>query len=277
MDDKPLSNDPQENLRMENELLRLQLKAETGADSNSMGSTPAEVENLFLKHVLEYERAYATVKQIKVFDLIGKPNFKKAENLTELTIGDALRDLTALLTDNQIKIDYSGNYDDRTKYRFITEELFDYETDDITVSSEMIRHFSYEEFHPNHQLDIENRTEEFITSWFKQTLDEKNWAIADSLLLPDRTILSKLELAGKFKQVFDCFTAYTDCKYVIHDIKFQFERESGIGHSEGFVKYTAILESGERTVSEGPFKLYLSLDHDWWNIFYFVFPGFSFQ
>ena len=276
MNDKPLSNDPEENFRMENELLRLQLRAETGADSNSMGSTPAEVENLFLKHVLEYERAYATVKQIKVFDFIGKPTFKNAEKLTEQTIGDALKDLTDLLTNNNIEIDYHGKYDDFTKYRFITEEFFDCEIDDLTLSSEMIRHFSYEEFHPNHQLDIENRTEEFITSWFKQTLDEKHWAIADSLLLPDRTILSKLELAGKFKQIFDSFTGYTDCNYVIHKIKFQFQNESGIGHSEGFVKYTAILENGERKVIEGPFKLYLSLDHDWWNIFYFIFPGFSF-
>ena len=276
MNDKPLSNDPEENFRMENELLRLQLRAETGADSNSMGSTPAEVENLFLKHVLEYERAYATVKQIKVFDFIGKPTFKNAEELTEQTIGDTLKDLTYLLTNNHIEIDYHGKYDDFTKYRFITEEFFDCEIDDLTLSSEMIRHFSYEEFHPNHQLDIENRTEEFITSWFKQTLDEKNRAIADSLLLPDRTILSKLELAGKFKQIFDSFTGYTDCNYVIHKIKFQFQNESGIGHSEGFVKYTAILENGERKVIEGPFKLYLSLDHDWWNIFYFIFPGFSF-
>jgi hypothetical protein len=276
MEDKPLSNDPQENLRMQNELLRLQLKAETGADSNSLGNTPAELENLFLKHVLEYERTYATVKQIKVFDLIGKPIFKNAEDLTEQTIGDELKKLTDLLTDNQIEIDYSGEYDDRTKYRFITEELFDCETDDIAESSEMIRHFSYEDFHPNHQLDIKNRSIEFITDWFDQKLDEKHWAIADSLILPDRTILSKLELAEKFKQVFDCFTTYTDCKYVIQDIQFQFQNESGMGHSEGFVKYTAILENGEQTAIEGPFKLYFSFEYGWWNIFYFVFPGFSF-
>ncbi|MDB5014615.1 MAG: hypothetical protein JWQ25_2817 [Daejeonella sp.] len=276
MEDKPLSNDPRENLRMENELLRLQLKAETGADSNSLGSTPVEIENLFLKHVLEFERAYATVKQIKIFDLLGKPTFKNAEQLTEQAIGQALTALTKLLSDNQIEIDYTGEYDDRTKYRFITEELFDCETDDITVSSEMIRHFSYEEFHPNHPLDIENRTVEFITSWFDQKLDEKHWAIADSLMLPDRTVLSKLELAGKFKQIFDCFTEFTDCKYVIHDIQFQFQNESGMGHSEGLVKYTAILENGEKTVIEGPFKLYFSFEYGWWSIFYFIFPGFSF-
>ena len=276
MEDKPLSNDPQENLRMENELLRLQLKAETGADSNSLGSTPAEVENLFLKHVLEFERAYATGKQIKIFDFIGKPTHKKAKELTEQTIGDALAELTNLLTDNQIQIDYSGNYDDRTKYLFITEELFDHEIDDLSMSSKMIRHFSYEEFHPNHTLDIENRTVEFITSWFNQKLDEKHWAIADSLLLPDRTILSKVELADKLKQIFDCFTGYIDCKYVIHDIKFQFQNESGMGHSEGFVKYTAVLENGEKPVIEGPFKFYFSYEHGWWSIFYFIFPGFSF-
>jgi len=54
------------------------------------------------------------------------------------------------------------------------------------------------------------------------------------------------------------------------DGKFQ-----GIGHSEGMVKYNAILESGERKTIEGPFKLYMTRDFDWWSIMYFVMAGFN--
>jgi hypothetical protein len=48
-----------------------------------------------------------------------------------------------------------------------------------------------------------------------------------------------------------------------------------LGHSEGLLKYEAVLESGETIIFEGSFKLYMSLEFNCWSIFHFVMPGFN--
>ena len=78
LSDLPLSDDFNENMRIENELLRLKFKAELGGESYQVNEMNAEVENAFLKNVFEFEHNYAKSKQIKVFDLLGRPHVKKS-------------------------------------------------------------------------------------------------------------------------------------------------------------------------------------------------------
>jgi len=75
----PLNDDFIENMPIENELLRLKLKAEPGGESYQINEINAEVENAFLKHVFDFEHNYAKLKRIKVFDL-WVDHFKKAQN-----------------------------------------------------------------------------------------------------------------------------------------------------------------------------------------------------
>ena len=210
-----------------------------------------------------------------MYDLLEKPFFKLSNKLNDRDLKKALRKITGLLAKKQIVVDFAASYDSRTRYRFITEELFEEQTDDFIVPG-MIRHFTYEEFHPNHKLDIENRTMEFLSHWFDRSFDEHSWELSDAFILPDGKILSKAEVSKKLKTVLDCYTDFTDCKYSIDDIRFELNNDTGMGHAEGTVKFNAILENHEVKSFEGPFKLYLSLDTEWWSIFYFVFPGFEF-
>ena len=271
----PLSDDSDENLRMENELLRLKLKAELGGDSHSSGNLDPALENEFLKQVMAFENNYASSKRVKVFDLLGKPDFKRADELAHDQISHELEKVTDLLSKKNIEINFSGTYDDRTKYAFIVEELFDHETDDFAMMG-MTTHFDYEEFHPNHKLDIENRAKEFLTGWFEQTLDERSWCFDNTFILPDRRTLSKHDVAEKLKKIFDSYDLFTDCDYKIVGINFQLQDEGGIGHAEGLVRYRAILENSEQIEFKGPFKLYLSSTYGWWSIFHIVFPGFEY-
>ena len=195
--------------------------------------------------------------------------------MSDVQVDFAFEQIVGLLSQKNIEIDFEGTYDNRTKYAFITEELFDHETDDFRIPG-MVTHFSYEEFHPNYKQDIENRASEFLTGWFEQKLDEKHWCLADNFILPDRKMLSKNEVARRMKTVFDSYNAFTDCEYIIKDIGFEFRDENGIGHAEGLVKYNAILENTEQITIKGPFKLYLSLEYGWWSIFHIVFPGFEY-
>jgi hypothetical protein len=61
------------------------------------------------------------------------------------------------------------------------------------------------------------------------------------------------------------------------DISFQWDevQGKGLGHAEGGVKYTAVLENGEKQFVEGPFKIYFSNEFGKWEVIHFVFPGFN--
>ncbi|WP_295717670.1 hypothetical protein [Mucilaginibacter sp.] len=274
MPNDPLYDDEEDNLRMENELMRLKLKAELGADSQSSGNLDPLIENEFLKHVMAFEQNYAGAKRTKVFDLLGKPDFKKADELSDHLVDLAFEEVTDLLAQKNIEVDFIAAYDNRTKYSFITEELFDHETDDFNIPG-MVTHFTYEEFHPNHKLDIGNRAEEFLSGWLAQKLNERSWCIADPFILKGDRTVSKAELVEKLNQIFNSYNAFTDPEYKIADIGFEFNTETGMGYAEGYIKYNAILESNEKIVIHGPFKLYLSFEHEWWSIFHIVFPGFE--
>jgi hypothetical protein len=273
--DQPLSDDPEENLRIENELMKLKLQAELGAKSFSASEIDPGIENEFLKHVMAFEQNWANAKPAKVYDLLGKPDFKLSAELSDEELEVALDQLCDLLSEKSMQVYFDDEVDSRTRYQFITEELFEHETTFVPVEG-MTSCFDYEEFHPNHKKDIERRAEEFITQWFKRTLDEKSWELSDQFILPDRRLLSKAEIAAQCKKIFDAYTGFADGEFKIIDIGFQLEEFSGLGHAEGVVKYEAGLENGESVRIGGPFKLYMTLDTGWWSIFHIIFPGFSY-
>jgi hypothetical protein len=274
---QPLSDDPGENLRMENELIRLKLTAEFGALSQSVSDLNPEIENEFLKNVMAFEQNWANAKPAKVYEMVGKPDFKKSEELNDNEIEEELDKITDLLSKKNIEVHFGNDdeYDSRTKYHFITEELFDHETTFMSMP-DMITHYDYEEFHPNHKKDIENRAMEFLSEWFKRSLNEKSWELAHQFILPDRKILSKADIAAQLKRIFDAYTAFSHEKFKIIDVGFQLEEYTGLGHAEGVVQYNAVLENGETVHIGGPFKLYMTLEGGWWSIFHIVFPGFEY-
>jgi len=270
------SDDPEENLRIENEILKLKLQAETGAFFGGSDNLPAEMEQGFLQNVQQFENAWKDAKQDKVYNLIGKPLFKKEHELSDSEIKIELKRLFDLLEKNNIILAMAEDYGDRVIYKFITEELFEYETDDVQLPG-FTKNFNYEEFHPNHKMDIHERAMEFLGDWFEKKFSEHSWELSDPFILSDGIIISKTEVLEKINNVFTFYSSFLNAKYVLAEISFQWddEKASGLGNAEGDVKYDALLENGELVHFEGPFKLYMSNDGGWWSIFYFVFPGFT--
>jgi len=271
----PLSDDPQENLRMENELLRLKIQAEHGGQSHSSGSLPPDLENEFLKHIIAFEQNYANAKRVVIYDFIGRPEFTKADDLDNSSLAPALQRITGQLSIKNIVVHFDKSIDKRTRYKFITEELFEKETDDFMVPG-MTVNFDYEEFHPNHQKEIAERAERFIAGWFKQGFNEHSYELADYFVLPDKQIMSRKEMVIHLGNIFEAFRGFKDEKYKISEVKFELNENGGLGHAEGVVKYDAVLENGEIVEFNGPFKLYMSYDDGYWGIFHIVFPGFRY-
>ena len=273
--EEKFSDDPQENFHIENEILKLKMQAESGAFFGGSNGLPPEIENEFLLQVQQFEDAWKDVKYVKVHDLLGKPGFIKAGDLSDSEVKAGVEKLFDLLKQYNINLEVQGEYEPRIIYRFITEELFEHETDDVQMPG-MSKNFIYEEFHPNHRIDIEEKARFFLRHWFEQNFDEHSWELNDPFILSDGNIISKEIVLKKLNDVFESFTSFSNCLITEIETGFEWDEEEkrGIGHAEGAVKYDAVMENGETIQFEGPFKLYMSCEDYYWGIFYFVFPGF---
>jgi hypothetical protein len=165
------SDDQLENLRIENEILKLKVEAGSGAFFGGEGNLPPEVENQFLQQVQQLEESWQNVKYIKVYDLLGRPAYKKAAELHDAEIGAELERFRQVMAEKEVYLDVLGQYPPSVIYRFITEELFEHETDDMQLPG-WSQNFIYEEFHPNYQMDIERTTNDFIQTWFRKQFNE---------------------------------------------------------------------------------------------------------
>ncbi len=272
----PLSHDPDENKRMENELLQLKLKAELGVEAHISENTPPSIENIFLKNMIAFEAGLAEAEEIRIFELIAEPDFIPEAKLDDLSLEAAYNKLMDLMNRKQIALDFLGSYDCRTKYKFITEELFEEKVMNVALPG-MIMHFIYEEFHPNHKLDIEQKAAKFISSWFSQEKEHLSFSLADELILPDGKIWNKDRVMDKFSKVFDSYPQFKNGNYAMTDVNFELQEDVGMAYAEGIMKYTAFTEDLDRIQLEGPFKLYFTLEYEWWSVYYFVLPGFEFS
>src|SRR5438128_1432314 len=171
------SDDPEEQLKIENDILKLKLQAELGADFKGDEELSPDIENIFLKNVLEFEHQFANASFETVFEILGSPVVDKEADLNDKEIERALAFIEELMEQKGIVVDYAEEYDKRVKYKFVTEELFDKEATLIDIPG-MTTHFIYEEFHPNHASDIRDRAETFFKHWEERSFDENSIELA---------------------------------------------------------------------------------------------------
>ena len=219
-------------LRKENDLLKMKLTAEFGMQ-HSESKMDEELENEWLNYIYSFEKSYAESKRVKIYDFIGKPEFKKFDELAENEVESELERLYELLQKNNIILDCICDYKDDVIYKFITEELFQEETDDIRIDG--LNHcYLYEEFHPNHEYDLKNNTEELFTKIYDGKWNEEfdNYSLYDELIL-NSTEISK---AGFEKHISDFHKSNSYFK--TDSIKFDnivFNLQSGKAEASGTV------------------------------------------
>jgi hypothetical protein len=270
-------NGPSFELPLENELLILKLKAEFGTECTSGDhDIPPEVVNEFLRSVYEFEHRFREPRPlITVYKKLGSPAYQRCDAIPDTHIGIELKRVKRLLNQCQLELDILGDYSDRQIYKFITEEFFFHQMDDLDMKG-YVHHFCYEDFYPNYELEIRQRSVDFITQWLSRQLGEYSLSLPESFVHPDSREFSKEDILKRLKHLFDAYISFSECSYRINEIKFEWNdaKQNGKGHVEGWVKYDALTEGGEIITYDGPFEFYLSNTGTWWSIFYFVFPGF---
>lgn len=202
-------NKKSEDLRKENELKKLKLSAEYGAAfSGDSDLLPPEIENQWLKNIEEFEEEYQKRKTTNVLERLGNPNVLPVDLIPAEALNKELNKLMDSLKAHGIALDTICKVDDKELYRFITEELFQEEMDDIAIEG-YTHYFIYEEFHPNDQYDIEHSIDDFFKTLLgKDFFDHPGMHIADKCKDKTGKIISKKDYLQKlvdFNKAFDRF------------------------------------------------------------------------
>jgi hypothetical protein len=235
-------NENHDKLRAANEEKKNKLIEQFGANFSGMSTNndlPPEIESQFLDNIMAFETNFNSSNRIPLYDFVGKPSFRKVEELPDESINEELKRITGLLDKHQIALDTICEVPKRELYRFITEELFFEEINDMHIQG-MYTRFIYEEFYPNHEHDIREHSNEFIHSY----LDKKN----DLYIYLLTSEAEKADWHRHFRQSFSSFQlnsfSITDLIFDTEKSKVKFECDF-IGKVEGSVECFHFVGSGE--------------------------------
>lgn len=141
-DEEKFSDDPEENLKMENEFMKLKMKAQFGDAflMQSDGALPPEIEHQFLKQVMAFEENFQKAEFITLGEKIGLTEPKSSEDMSEAEISEALTGIENIMEEHSIFLDrIDGPYPDKVIYDFITKELLARDVDKNSVVTNMMQ------------------------------------------------------------------------------------------------------------------------------------------
>lgn len=203
----PNHSNEEERLEAENDFLKMKIMLEQGAEfygGNSEEKLPPEIENEFLKNIVEFEKHFDKRKTIKILDRIGRPeHFKPIAKIPDLEIDREYQLLLNYLERYEIHFSVcSPNIPVKELYRFITEELFEYEMDDIRLAG-WTTNFIYDEFYPDPYYDNTTDAEDCIGSILKkEPMEFMSQCRSENLQLNEHHSLSEnkcIEKINRFK------------------------------------------------------------------------------
>ena len=275
--EEKFSNDPDEQLRIENELLKLKLQAELGARFSEMdGDLPPEVEQQFLKQLMAFHDHQQNTPAIKLGEHLGSPKLKSSNDLNEDELFEAWSRLETLLNEHNLEVVFDDEIEDRERYDFVVNELFPLEIVPPGEGGNWV--FDYEEFHPNNPKDMGRRTDSLLQAFFDNDIQDGSSYLTAQIITKEGKMLTQDDLRKKVNAFHDLFYAIKDFEYSIENTDAQEIVSEEIpvnGFVEGNLKYTIVTEDHAEQVVSGPFKMYLEKTFGWWQIFSFYIHGFK--
>ena len=268
--------EPGENdeLKFENEIEKLKQQLEFGGNFfEGNANIPLELEAEWLKHVRAFEENYPDAVQKTVAEIIGNPIFTPVSQVDPSKMDEELDKILETLGTHNIALDYDDEVASSEIYRFITEELINHEMD-VMDMPDMITHYIYEEFYPNHAKDIVRRCESFCHQLFEKRDEYLDMELDNEMAFANGTVMNKEQFVAKAKLWFDSYESFT-----VNNIGFmkpEFNLEQQLGHVHTWFDYDAKLEDGSSINFAGPGIFYMHLAYgEYWNICGMDFPGFK--
>ena len=260
-------------LKFENEFLKAKIQMERGGIFHSEDNASTEVENQFLKGVVDFEKAWEKARQITVFEKIGRPIFKKASEISDAELKKQLNITCHKLAEKGIAIDSIHKVEEREMYRFITEELFTHEIDDMSLPG-WVTHYTYEEFYPNHEFDVKDHAMDFVKEILGNKKVEEH-LLCDEIKTSDGKIIFCEEALKKINSQRSFYS-----KFKIEKLKIsllEINNEKTIAKVNFDVKYSATIDGSKETQNfNGICNAVLKNEYEcnWWTVYEFNMPGF---
>jgi hypothetical protein len=178
----------QEELRMDNDIKKLKLTLEHGAQfhENPESNLPLGIEKEFLDYIKHFEQKYEDVKQTTIYEFVGQPAFKKVDEIAASQLDAEIEKVLQYLKEQTVEVGTIYAVDERAFYRFLTEDLMHEEIDDLRIKG-MMHNFIYEDFYPNDEGDLRKYSEEFIEGLLAKK-DERSF---DFMFLMDEMTLKE--------------------------------------------------------------------------------------
>ncbi len=121
-------------------------------EEEMLGELDEEDDEEFIHQVEEFKKEHSKGKMIRVYEKIGKPKFPELKKVDPHKLKEELRRLIVALDRHNIIVHSHGEYDDKEKYRFITEEIFN----EVVEDKKQQITFVYEDYHPEMEDDDED-------------------------------------------------------------------------------------------------------------------------
>ena len=153
---------PDEDLRADNELKKLNLETRFGAQHiEASDDLPPELMAQWLDNVTSYEEQYANAPKIPVWSFIGRPAYQPADALAEQQFEPEIKRIMGILQENFVLIEPPKHLSPRGFYRFLTEKFLHHEMTDHRAPG-MMHFFSYDEFCHDGPEFIQDHVSDFI-------------------------------------------------------------------------------------------------------------------
>jgi len=264
--------------KIENGLKKKELEKKYGAHFSEFSELSPDMENQWLNSIEEFEKQFDNAKRTTVWEYMDKPEYKTKDELKPHEISKELERLYELMDEKGVSLSTLCEVEDAELYRFITEELFQEEMDDIRIPG-MMSCFTYEEFHPNAKLDIEDAIDYF----FRMTMAkmENIGGTGYDMLYVD-TDNHKDSVGNKVdkQKVIDCINHFLDSfdkfEVVSYDEKtFEINQEKTDAQITFTIHYRGLYENSSKTYDfkgDGCFKLKPG-EYGGWEMYHIDLPG----
>lgn len=252
-------------LSVEEEFKLIELKREI--DLEIKYAKDEEFFNEFLDNPLYMnpdllEEEYKKEEKTPIYEVLGKPTFKKSSELSAKELSKELKKFLKMLSKKYIDVEMWYDYDneDILYYDFITNIVFNEEIAERFIG--LYPHeYIYENYYPNHPEELHSVSFDFWKNFLNATRE-----------FFDEFELENLENSEEIFAFRNIFPSFKEIKVVVNDVVYDLEAASAYTYL--LVEFEGIKDNGQKTHYKGESVLELTYDDliNSWNVVKMTLP-----